>query len=199
MTLNFDEDYLFSLAKASIEHGLIHGAPLILNPRLQQENYREPAIVGVSIFIGQSNLGCQINSYNKKPLHKAVTQSAYDAGFKDNRFLPVNKNLLSKASIEITFLLDQKSTRSKLTLSELAKEIQKNDTVSLILGSSNAFMFSSMQKFYPDIKEYLKAIRLKAKIPESVSWESITALLTKTEVLEAKPYSEIKCLNTNLL
>jgi AMMECR1 domain-containing protein len=192
MMHDFDEAYLYSLAKSSIEHGLTHGAPLMLNPRLQSPIYSAPAQVGVSLFNGQTNLGCQINIFNKKPLHKAVTESAYNAGFKDPRFLPVNKNVLSKASVELVFLLDDKRIKSKLSISEIAKQIEPDDTVYLISGSLNAFMFPTMHARYFSLEEYLKAIKAKAKISESFPWENITVILIKTKVLEAKLYSEIK-------
>jgi AMMECR1 domain-containing protein len=186
--------YLLQLAKASIEHGLLHDAPLFLNPRLQAPEYRENAEVFLSIKVNGANKGCQGNPFKPEKLFRAVLNYAFRSGFRDSRFPGhVNSNMLSNATLEISHLQDRNSWLIN-DPDVFAKQILPNHTLVLTYQDKQATMLASTQSGFKNLVDLVTYTKTKAKIPNSVPWTDIIGTLINTTTY-SKSYASIPCLN----
>lgn len=187
--------YLLSLAKTCIEHALIHEAPLLVDIRKIKHEFLLPTETCVSLEIGTRNLGCYINHMRPTPMFKSIIDSAYNAAFKDSCAGPVNKNSLSKATLNFNCLLPQRKFLLIESLGKLVDEIESDDTLVLRHEATMSIMPATEQKRYGSITASIMGAREKAGIRPEVNWREISACLIKTSFTYSLPYSEIPCLN----
>jgi len=187
--INFD--YLFQLARTSIDHGLEHNASLFLNPRYIDPVYLEKSCTFVSLTKNNENVGC-IGNTSILFLYHAILTNSFKAAFRDNRFPPINKNLIKKLHIQIHYLGTEFQTIKVANIDELANRITPEDSVSLYYENKNATMLADIQKNYSTKQEFISAIMEKAKIPKNVEFNKIKVNLYKTFATEKRKLQDIK-------
>lgn len=189
-----DYSELLSLAKASIEHGLLHSAPLFLNPRLQRDELRAPGETFVSLKLDGRNRGCMGNALAPVPLFESVLSNAYRSAFADERFPPVNELTLKRSTLELYHLLSEK--RETYTVNDLGgfgTFVKPEHTLTLEHLGRRATMLMTVQRDHPTTLGFIMATRQKLAIPASVPWSSLICTLTPTVKTDVVKYSEVPC------
>lgn len=186
------KDQLISLAKYSIQHGLLHEAPGYVSPRSIPFELRVMGETCVSLYAYDKNIGCIHNYGNAKELYYSVLQNAYSAGFEDFRFRPVNANILTNARISIHQFQPEKRWLTVSSIHELVSQIKVNDSLLLIFNQCTAIMMSSYKIGFENLEHFVQATREKANIHPSVPWQNIRICLLNTSLIVSKHYTEIQ-------
>ena len=188
---SIDYEYLFKLAKTSIEHGLAHDAPLFLNPRYIDPIYLKNQRTFVSLTMNEKNIGCMGNT-GPTMFYNAILTNAFRSAFRDDRFPPLNKNTIKKAFIKIYLLADDFKSLKVKNIDQLSKEIDKNHSLHLIFENRSAIMLSTIQKEYKSIEDFIFATMDKAKISRQPDWNRIKIELYPTIHTNDKKLTEIE-------
>ncbi len=191
---NENLQFLLQLAKSSIEHSLLHDAPLFLNPRLQDPAMMVERDTFVSLSVNSRNVGCMGTVFKPSPLFNSVLVNAFRAGFGDPRFSKVNKNLLSLATIAVYELSPVNRSFNIGSVEPFCDLIRPEDSLVITHGKSQALMLNTEQCKHKSLLDFVKVTRQKAGIPESVQWTEITGTLIPTVHL-SETYSAISTLS----
>lgn len=95
---------LLGLARASIEHGLESGAPLLPATAELDANLARHAAVFVTLTSSGALRGCIGSLEARQPLAAAVADSTFNAAFRDRRFRPLRAQEFDRIRIEISVL-----------------------------------------------------------------------------------------------
>lgn len=186
-----DNSYIFKLAKTSIEHGLIHGAALFLNPRYIDPIYLTNQRTFVSLTMYEKNIGCMGNT-TPMMLYNSILINSFQSAFRDNRFPPLNKNSIKKTFIRIYYLNNDFKKIKVKNIDQLVTEIKDNHSLRLIYEKNSAIMLSTMQKEYRTIEDFIFATMDKGKISKRVNWNTMSIELYPTIHTENKKLIEIE-------
>jgi AmmeMemoRadiSam system protein A len=96
-------------ARRSIEQGIESGVPPRLDIDRLEPVMREPAAVFVTLTLGGELRGCIGSLQARDALAQAVANAAFDAAFRDPRFIPVVADELARIEIEISVLSEMQS------------------------------------------------------------------------------------------
>jgi AMMECR1 domain-containing protein len=192
MVLNCEEqDLAFSIIKSSIEHGFIFDGHRMFNPALLSDKFKTPVHVFVSLKHKDSLVGCQGNFGNPLPLFEALGRSAFNAGFRDARFPPINQNVLPKLSIEIHLLSPAVSGSVIFDINEFCSRLDTDDCVFLRSHDKEAFFLSSVQKSFSSKLLFMQALKDKAGIDSKTPWYFLNTMTAKTLSVYSQPYRSI--------
>ena len=126
--------------------------------------------------------GCvgTLNSF--QPLYEDVISNAVNAGFRDYRFNPLNKQELNEISIEVFVLSKPRKINSKnLTLLKLS--LKKDLGVILKKGPNSATFLPQMWKEFPNKKDFLERLSLKAGLKKD-EWRDSDIYTYKIKVFK---------------
>jgi AmmeMemoRadiSam system protein A len=160
---------LVKLARASIS-----------GDELPKTSYEAECGVFVTLQKNGNLRGC-IGFTRAEEVRGLVIEAAKSAAFHDPRFPPVEKNELSKITVEISLL----TKPEPYTL----KSIRKGDGVVMKQGLREALFLPQVWEQLPDKKDFLRALAMKAGI-----WDYKTAVFKKFSVTafkEEKPGGEV--------
>jgi len=190
---SIDYNYLYSLARSSIDHGLLHAAALYLNPKFIDPIYLTEESTYVSLSINNKNIGCIGNALNKEFFYNSILKNAFKAAFDDDRFAPLNKNSFTKTQIQIHHLLSEGERKLRVnSLYELLPLINKNDSLQLLYGNKKPLMLSFVQRNFKSLTDYILATMDKGSIPKTANvWSNIEIRLIPTFIAEKHKLSEI--------
>ena len=170
---------LIKIANDSINHGLIHGAEHLINPKTLHPDLLNLTRIFVSLKYGDQ-LNGPVGGLVLKPIFSSVKRNAFIAAFKDTKYPPLNKYWLDKFTIQIHHLYDIEQY-TRISSQELIKKIEPEHSVSLTFGNFTATMLNlEQQEYSSDIQRFLNAIVNKAKIPAETPWEKLTATFFRT-------------------
>lgn len=186
-----DYNYLFSLARASINHGLIHDAPLFMNPRFIDPVYLTMERTFVSLKMHGKNAGCIGNIVPEMFYHTVLT-NAFKAAFRDKRFPPLNKNSMKKIYIQLHHLVGRPRPVTVQNIDELKTIIQPTDTLQLEFNDRKATMLAFVQKEHTNLDGFITATMDKANIPRSADWSQIKVLLSTTVETDIRNLMDIE-------
>lgn len=188
-----DYDYLLQLAKASIEHGFMHDAPLVVNPSQQPSDLHVNTVVFVTIK-SHGMVWCRGN-LKAKPLFDAVLDMAYNSAFLDSRNQPLTRALCKDATVEISHLYGVPILSRICNPAQMGERIQPDDSIRVYFEDLSATMLSSEQPKFADNAAFIVATRKKAGIPDHFAWAHIDIARVKTIKTKAVNYRDIPCLN----
>lgn len=97
-------DALLQTARASIEHGLAHGAPLALEAQHFAPVLQADRACFVSLHLDAQLRGCIGSLEAQRPLIVDVAENAYAAAFRDPRFPPLSAAEFAALDVEISIL-----------------------------------------------------------------------------------------------
>lgn len=177
-----DEDYhfLLRLSRTSIDHGLIHDAPLFLNPKSVDKKYHTMGGSFISLLLNGQNRGCIGNYDNSQKLYFTVLQNSYKSAFQDERFPPINQNLFDILHIELHHILDRGRDIKVHSIQDLKNKIESDDTLYIEHNGKSSVMLSLMQIKLGSLEEFIIQTRSKSTIPNTVDWNQIKIKLYKT-------------------
>lgn len=177
--LRRDEQWhLLDLARQAIVAKLT-GAALELRPPASPRLLRKSGAF-VTLRIGKNLRGCIGVVQGVKPLYQTVQEAAEAAAFQDPRFSPLNKEELSKISIEISVLspLRRISSVRKIKVGRDGLLIKMGETQGLLLPQVARKNRWSRQTF-------LEHVCIKAGLQKDAWMQTGTQLLTfRAQVFE---------------
>jgi hypothetical protein len=172
---------LTEVARASIAHGLSHGLPL----PTRAEDY-EPALRAirgtfVTLDLDGALRGCIGSLEAHQPLVEDVARHAFDAAFRDPRFLPVTAAEAPRLELHISVL----SPNEPLVLREeadLLRQLRPGvDGLIIAQGRHRATFLPSVWESLPEPTQFLAHLKRKAGIPPAPSDEPLRAWRYTTE------------------
>jgi len=181
-----DERYadLIKIAKASISHGFLHGAPSLIDPTTMHPDLLIKSRTFVSLKHGTEFRGC-IGNIDNVPLFLSVSQNAFKAAFKDGRYPPLTNYWAKKYSVQI-YHLHEVVEYEGISLEDLFTKIEPAHSINISYENKNATMLHIMQNVYKNDKRKLVDETVKkAGIPGGISWKNLKFRLYKT--CETKP------------
>lgn len=159
---------LFKTARGSIEEGLRHQQPLKVSPNGYSRLLKSLGASFVTLRMGSDLRGCMGSLRADAPLIQDVAQNAFSAAFRDPRFPPLLKMEYKQVHIHIS-ILEPSQPMSFTDEEDLLRQIVPGED-GLILsvdGKSGTFL-PSVWETLPDKREFLKALKLKARLREDV-------------------------------
>jgi len=153
---------LLRLAAASLKHGLANGAPLAVNPGAYPKALRQPGACFVTLKKDGKLRGCIGSPEAFRPLVVDVAERAFDAGFKDSRFGPVEANEVADLDLSISVL----SPAAPMTIKDEADLLGqlRPGTDGLIIedGGKRALFLPSVWESLAEPAQFLAHLKHKA-------------------------------------
>ncbi|MBL4819710.1 MAG: AmmeMemoRadiSam system protein A [Gammaproteobacteria bacterium] len=171
---------LLQLARRSIEHGVLKGAPVTVVDKEFHNELLRPGAAFVTLHKQKNLRGCVGTLNAHQPLIRDVADNAFAAAFRDTRFPQVSGDELSEIHIEISVL----TPREPITFScqsELLEAIEPHiDGIVIEDGYYRSTFLPSVWEQLPDRKEFLQHLKLKAGMGKDYWSESIKAFRYRT-------------------
>lgn len=171
---------LLRIARESIVHGLEHGIPV------------EPAAEGdpalalqraafVTLHRAGQLRGCTGSLEARQPLAAEVAANAFQSAFRDPRFNPVAAREVDRLEVEVSVLspLERLEVRTETEL--LAALVPGVHGLLIELGPRRATFLPAVWESLPEPREFLRALKRKAGLPEDLWSERIAAYCYRTE------------------
>lgn len=95
---------LLDVARRSIEHGLVHGAPLAVDPAAHGEPLRALRASFVTLRTAGALRGCTGTLEATRPLVEDVARNSFAAAFRDPRFEPLRRDELGGLALHLSLL-----------------------------------------------------------------------------------------------
>ncbi len=172
---------LLEVARASIAHGLAHGAPLPARAADYEPALRPQRATFVTLESGGALRGCIGSLEAYQPLVEDVAQHAFDAAFEDPRFPPVTREEAPRLAVHVSVL----SPREPLDIrdeEELLRLLRPGvDGLVIAQGHRRATFLPSVWDSLPEPAEFLAHLKRKAGIPSGPSREALQAWRYTTE------------------
>jgi AmmeMemoRadiSam system protein A len=156
---------LVGLARSSIEHGLVHGRALAVEPAAHEPALREPAASFVTLELRSALRGCIGTLEAHRPLAVDVAENAFAAAFRDPRFAPLARLELADLEIHVALLspLERLAAASEAEL--LAQLRPGVDGLVLRVGERRATFLPAVWEELPDPAAFLRHLKRKAELP----------------------------------
>jgi len=163
MSLNKEhQQQLLVVAKASIEHGLQTGRPLMINLADYPRALTEYRATFVTLELHQQLRGCIGRLEATRPLIEDVAENAFLAAFQDPRFPPLAMDELTKLEIHIS-LLTVSVPIIFCSEQDLLSQLQpKIDGLILVEGHQRGTFLPSVWEQLPEPKQFLRHLKQKA-------------------------------------
>ena len=152
---------IFRIARNSIEHGLVHQAPLPVRCDGLPSALTERAATFTTLRIDGELRGCCGTLEAKYPLAEDVSLSAFQAAFCDARFDPVGKHELAVIRLEVSVL----SPLESLLVADEADLLDQlkpgRDGLVIIADGRRATFLPKVWEMIPDPRRFLAALKAK--------------------------------------
>jgi AmmeMemoRadiSam system protein A len=158
---------LLALARASIEHGLVRGAPLPVQVEALPEPLARPAASFVTLHRGDGALrGCLGELEARHALAESVARNAWSAAFRDPRFAPLDRDEFDDLDVHVSVLgpLEPLAVRSE---SELLAALRPGaDGVLIDDGVHRATFLPAVWRSLTDPARFLLELKRKAGLAD---------------------------------
>lgn len=173
--------WLLQLARASIEHGFEHDAPLHASNRGVPAVYAQRRACYVGLTVQGDNRGCLGNTVPVCTLYDSVRINAYKAVFRDDRFSKPGRAVLSTGSLRVFIFIDSRESS--------IKGIATNDSIAVSFGNARAVMLSAYRGSRNN-EDFVKMTSAKAGL-STIPLEKLKIIALKTEMSHLTPIKEI--------
>ena len=182
MSLNKEhQQQLLAVAKASIEHGLQTGYPLMINLADYPRALTEHRATFVTLELHQQLRGCIGRLEATRPLIEDVAENAFLAAFQDPRFPPLARDELTKLEIHIS-LLTANVPMIFCSEQDLLSQLQpKIDGLILVDGHQRGTFLPSVWEQLPEPKQFLRHLKQKAGLAADYWSDTIKVYRYQTE------------------
>lgn len=157
---------LIELARASIMNGLAVGAPLV-----PADGHRLPAVItapGASFVTLRRHgrlRGCVGTFLAFRPLMADVALNAFNAAFRDPRFLPLRHDEFADLDLSLA-LLSRPSAIACESEEDLLRQLEPGSDGLIIADQKKQALFlPAVWKEIPDPRQFLMQLKLKAGLP----------------------------------
>ena len=157
---------LLRLARASIEHGLVHERPLPVDYAELPPALADRAATFTTLrFRGQLR-GCCGTLEAVRPLAEDVAYSAFRAAFRDVRFEPLGKHELEAVRLEVSVLSPLEPIPFSGEPDLLSRLTPGVDGLVIIAEGRRATFLPKVWDMLPDPQQFLRALKTKCGLPE---------------------------------
>lgn len=157
---------LLRLARASIQHGLVHGNPLPVDCDGLPEVLAQPGATFTTLRLDGNLRGCCGTLEAARPLATDVTDSAFRAAFRDARFDPVGTAELAGIRLEVALLSPLEPLAAGDEAELLDRLTPGIDGLVIVEGRRRATFLPKVWESLPQPRHFLAQLRLKCGLPE---------------------------------
>lgn len=181
------QQILLRVAAASIEHGLSHRKPLMVDPGAYPAELRAKRATFVTIEIEGTLRGCIGTLEATQPLVVDVAQNAYAAAFHEPRFLPLTMEEFRQIDIHIS-LLHPPVPMPVGSEKELIDRVRPGiDGLILEERGRRGTLLPSAWDSLPTPTEFVEHLKLKAGLPPDYWSCTLRIHRYTTEVIPSEP------------
>lgn len=186
--------YFLSVVKTTIEHGMRHDAPPILNPWTPPDFSKVIGEVQVSLVWPTGSLTAS-NHRTPTQLWIGIRALAFEAALRKPQ--RVCRYLLDQTTVRVEICESPGRALVQRTLEELEQSIYDGETIALSDGTHSALAVASSRKYFDSNRDFLCDLRTRAGIPEDVEWQRLFLHVNRTRPAFEAPYQQIQCLPTD--
>jgi uncharacterized protein len=158
---------LLRLARASIDHGLIHGKPMAVDFDDLPRALMDPAATFTTLHREGQLRGCCGSLEAVLPLAKDVTRSAFRAAFEDPRFDPVCRHELAAIRLEVSVLSALESIPVSDEADLLSRLAPGIDGLVIVADGARATFLPKVWEMLPDPQQFLAALKVKCGLADN--------------------------------
>ncbi len=177
-----EREALRQLAFDSIEHGLLHGTPLTVNPDDYPASLNEPRACFVTLERHAQLRGCIGSLQAYRPLIEDVADNAFAAAFRDPRFSPLTEREREGLEMHISVLSPAEPMRFDSEADLLAQLRPGVDGLIMEEGHLRGTFLPSVWEQLPEPEQFLAHLKLKAGLPSDYWSETLTVSHYTTEM-----------------
>ena len=155
---------LLRLARSSIEYGLVHGEPQLIQYDELSAVLREPTATFTTLRIDKELRGCRGTLKATRPLAEDVSWTAFQAAFEDPRFNPVAEHELTAISLEVSLLSPMEPLPVTDEADLLAKLTPGTDGLVILAHGRSATFLPTVWGQLPEPQEFLAALKAKCGV-----------------------------------
>ena len=157
---------LLRLARASIEHGLVHERPVPVDFGKLPRALADTAATFTTLRFEGRLRGCCGTLEAVRPLAEDVAHSAFRAAFRDVRFEPVGEHELDSIRLEVSVLSPLQSIPVRGEAELLSRLTPGSDGLVIIAAGRRATFLPKVWEMLPDPQQFLAALKTKCGLPE---------------------------------
>ena len=155
---------LLRLARSSIEYGLVHGEPQLIQYDELSAVLREPTATFTTLRIDKELRGCRGTLKATRPLAEDVSWTAFQAAFEDPRFNPVAEHELTAISLEVSLLSPMEPLPVTDEADLLSKLTPGTDGLVILAHGRSATFLPTVWGQLPEPQEFLAALKAKCGV-----------------------------------
>lgn len=188
---NDAQAFLLGVVKTTIEHGLRHDAPPILNPWTPSASALAVAAAHVSLAWPAGSL---VASNHRAPtqLWVGARALAFEAAFRQPQ--RINPYLLEQTTVRVEVFESPGRSLTQRSLEELEQSIYLGESITLSDGVNSGLALASSRGAFSSNREFLCDLRTRAGIPEDTEWQALFLYCTRTRPVFEAPYHQLTCL-----
>jgi AmmeMemoRadiSam system protein A len=156
---------LLRLARASIEHGLIHERPVPVDFDELPRALADTAATFTTLRLDGRLRGCCGTLEAVRPLAEDVAHSAFRAAFRDVRFEPVGEHELDAIRLEVSVLSPLESLPVSGEAELLSRLTPGIDGLVIIAEGRHATFLPKVWEMLPEPRQFLAALKTKCGLP----------------------------------
>lgn len=163
---NDQKRLLLNVAKASIEHGLVHQTPLKYPHHSLSAELLDPQACFVTLHINHQLRGCIGTLQPAEALIDSVCNNAYKAAFEDYRFKPLTEEEAIHLEIDIS-IIGKSEAMNTHSEEDLLRQLKPNiDGLTLHERHYCSTFLPAVWQQLTDPKEFLSHLKQKAGLAE---------------------------------
>jgi len=152
---------LLTVARESIQQGLLTGRPLNPDPERDEPEVLQPGASFVTLTLGGTLRGCIGTLEPGRPLLVDVAENAFRAAFRDPRFPPLGPDEFRQLDIQIA-VLNQPEPLAAASEAELVEQLRPEvDGLTLSDGERRATFLPSVWEQLPDPGDFVRQLKRK--------------------------------------
>jgi AmmeMemoRadiSam system protein A len=157
---------LLRLARASIEHGLVHERPVPVDVAELPRALAATAATFTTLRLRGQLRGCCGTLEAVRPLAEDVAHSAFRAAFRDMRFDPVGEHELEAIRLEVSVLSPLEPVPFSGETDLLSRLTPGIDGLVISAEGRRATFLPKVWEMLPDPRLFLRALKTKCGLPE---------------------------------
>lgn len=176
---------ILRIARASIEHGFEHGAPLPVDGEGLVPALAEPAATFTTLRLDGELRGCCGRLEPLEPLAKDIAYSAYRAAFADPRFVAVVPQELEVINVEVSVLSALEPMTAIDEVDLLVQLVPGVDGLVITEGARRATFLPKVWDSLSEPRMFLSALKSKCGLPADY-WSDRLEFLRYTTISYAE-------------
>lgn len=172
---------LRKIARDAIHYGVRHQAPMPVELNSLPESMRQQQACFVTLFATGTLRGCVGTLEAYRSLAEDVAANAFAAAFRDNRFCPINRDLVDQLDIHISLLTPPEPLDCDCEQTLLAQLVPGKDGLILAAGEHRATFLPAVWDALPNPARFVAELKRKAGLPGDYWSEQLQCYRYHTE------------------